>query len=47
MDKAWIKGNGISCANPWCRQSLIKAEKVKPGLELTPESLLAKEAVSA
>src|SRR5665647_2399356 len=23
MDKAWIKGNGISCANPWCRQSLL------------------------
>jgi len=43
---ARIKGNGIACANPRFRQSLIKGEKVKPNLCLTPEALFAKKAVS-
>src|SRR5665648_689028 len=32
MYEARIEGNGIACANPRCRQSLIKGEKVKPSL---------------
>ena len=47
MDEARIEGHGIAGANLRIKQSLIKGEKVKTSLELTTESLFAKEAVSA
>src|SRR5659263_665181 len=45
MYEARIEGNGIACANPRCRQSLIKGEKVKPSLRLTSEALFPKKAI--